>query len=551
MKKIMERIKQYKLVMIVALIIIIIGTTLLFVLVDKKITMKSFENDYYNLSYDNAWKLKDKTALTVFFDNGNKASLNIELVNVDDEYKYLDIDDIIDDLLYTIGSQNKDYKLISQKEDKITKTEYNGYKLLYENGSSETMITIFKSGDKVVIFDYEAQNKYFDILLDSVQNIIYNFNLKPDTFNLTENISVNTEEINYANNAELDVNLDNTKDYEVANNNYYVNYSLPSIFKLNSFNSKLGLLEYSSDYGKIDITSAVYNVNMYDYFDSSKTYGTIYTEYSYLRDDSETYRNLEEKISDFKIGEYSGYIYKASYTYHFIRDREDEKYIIVVALNKNHMFKIEITSEGIKVSKKLIEKIKINSVKNYSSYVVRDIQDGNLNIELKRFRDSKYKEYDLVKVKIPEKYREIDNEFNIYEERYFGLNYDTDNQVYQYNINYKLTSKYSSVNSQMDLANSNMNYYSKYGEIKKMIEQDSVNINGKEFQVFNGSYYKNDKLYNSSEDNVIYKVNRKILMYELENGGYLTITIDGNNTNIDDNILNELSNFEVTKEVYN
>ena len=103
----------------------------------------------------------------------------------------------------------------------------------------------------------------------------------------------------------------------------------------------------------------------------------------------------------------------------------------------------------------------------------------------------------------------------------------------------------------MDLANSNMNYYSKYGEIKKMIEQDSVNINGKEFQVFNGSYYKNDKLYNSSEDNVIYKVNRKILMYELENGGYLTITIDGNNTNIDDNILNELSNFEVTKEVYN
>ena len=163
MKKIIDKLKKYKLIIIIALIIVIIGTTLIFTLNGKNIDMYAFNNNYYDFNYDKTWQVKDKSDLSVSLNNKNKASLNIELINIDDEYKYSDLSDIIDDLLYTINSQNSDYKLISKKEDKVTKLEYSGYKLLYENDESQAMITILKSGDKVVVFNYEALNKYFDI----------------------------------------------------------------------------------------------------------------------------------------------------------------------------------------------------------------------------------------------------------------------------------------------------------------------------------------------------------------------------------------------------
>ena len=548
MKKIIDKLKKYKLVIIIALIIVIIGTTLIFTLNGKNIDMYAFNNNYYDFNYDKTWQVKDKSDLSVSLNNKDKASLNIELINIDDEYKYSDLSDIIDDLLYTINSQNSNYKLISKKEDKVTKLEYSGYKLLYENDESQAMITILKSGDKVVVFNYEALNKYFDILLDSVQNIIYNFSLKPEKFELTSNITVNTEEMDYANNISLANKLIDTKDYTMASQNYEVNYSIPSIFKIKDFYSNYGNFEYQDSDGKIKITTGVYKVNMYDYIDSSKTIGTIYSDCSYMKESPDTYKDLKEKISEFKIGDYSGYIYKISYTYHFVDDRQEEKYIIAVAINKNHIFEVKIEGEGIKIPQKLIEQIKINSVNNYSSYIIRNVENGYFNVEFKQFKDYNYKDYYLINLKLPEKYREMPSYLNVYTKRDFGLNYDHDNDVYQYDIDYDFSNYY--VDAVIKSANSSMNSNSKYGTVSEMQEEEPIILNDKKFLVYSGSYYKNGALYNSNESNIVYKVNKKILVYELENSRYLTITIDANDTDINEDILRELTDFSVSEEVY-
>lgn len=548
MKKIIDKLKKYKLIIIIALIIVIIGTTLIFTLNGKNIDMYAFNNNYYDFNYDKTWQVKDKSDLSVSLNNKDKASLNIELINIDDEYKYSDLSDIIDDLLYTINSQNSDYKLISKKEDKVTKLEYSGYKLLYENDESQAMITILKSGDKVVVFNYEALNKYFDILLDSVQNIIYNFVLKPEKFELTSNITVNTEEMDYAYNISLANKLIDTKDYTMASQNYEVNYSIPSIFKIKDFYSNYGNFEYQDSDGKIKITTGVYKVNMYDYIDSSKTIGTIYSDCSYMKESPDTYKDLKEKISEFKIGDYSGYIYKISYTYHFVDDRQEEKYIIAVAINKNHIFEVKIEGEGIKIPQKLIEQIKINSVNNYSSYIIRNVENGYFNVEFKQFKDYNYKDYYLINLKLPEKYRETASYLNVYTKRDFGLNYDYDNEVYQYDIDYDFSSYY--VEAAIESANSSMNSNSKYGTVSEMQEEKPIILNDKKFLVYSGSYYKKGALYNSNESNIVYKVNKKILVYELENSRYLMITIDANDTDINEDILRELTDFSVSEEVY-
>lgn len=548
MKKIIDKLKKYKLVIIIALIIVIIGTTLIFTLNSKNMSMYAFDNNYYDFNYDKTWQIKDKSDLSVSLNNKDKASLNIELINIDDEYKYSDLTDIIDDLLYTINSQNSNYKLISKKEDRVTKLEYSGYKLLYENGESQAMITILKNGDKIVVFNYEALNKYFDILLDSVQNIIYNFALKPEKIELTSNITVNTEEMDYASNISLANKLTDTKDYTMASQNYEVNYSIPSIFKLKGFYSNYGNFEYQDSDGKIKITTGVYKVNMYDYIDSSKTIGTIYSDCSYMKESPDTYKDLKEKISEFKIGDYSGYIYKISYTYHFVDDRQEEKYIIAVAINKNHIFEAKIEGEGIKIPQKLIEQIKINSVNNYSSYIIRNVENGYFNVEFKQFKDYNYKDYYLINLKLPEKYREMPSYLNVYTKRDFGLNYDHDNEVYHYDIDYDFSSYY--MEAAIESANSSMNSNSKYGAVSEMQEEEPIILNDKKFLVYSGSYYKKGALYNSNESNIVYKVNKKILVYELENSRYLTITIDANDTDINDNILRELTDFSVSEEVY-
>jgi hypothetical protein len=43
---------------------------------------------------------------------------------------------------------------------------------LYEDYSTQALVSIYKLDNKVIIVYYEAENEYFDIVLDSVETML-------------------------------------------------------------------------------------------------------------------------------------------------------------------------------------------------------------------------------------------------------------------------------------------------------------------------------------------------------------------------------------------
>ena len=548
MKDIKNKIIEYNLPIRIAAAIILIGIILIIFIFNRNIKVKEYNNKYYSFNYDSTWKISKKSNSKIKLKNSSKATLNIDIISIEDEYKYSDITDIIDEITYDINKQNKGYKLISKKQDKVTKNEFNGYKLLYESDSSQAMIIVTKTGENILIFNYESSNKYFDIILDSAQNIIYNFSIKPKKIELTHKISLDTEKITFSKNDKLVKKLNKSKTYEIASNNYLVNYSIPSIFKPYDFDSVYGSYIYDDGKNTMTFATQILPTNIYDeVLDDKKG---VKSTYNYIKKDKKNYKNIKEKLSKFNIGKYKGYIYKITYTYEFLSKENVEAYIIVLPLNKNHIFTIRIEGKNIKVPEELINKIKINNIKNYSSYIHRKVDKGNISAELKRFSKDDKSEFDSIKLSVPDKYRELDNSNNMYKKRVYGLNHDQDNDEYQYEIEYELFSTYSELKDVIKGENDDIDFYKKHGNYTYLISIGSNNFNGKDYSIYEGSYYKNKRLYNNGNKYTKFKVYRKVLINKLKNGGYLKIRIDGNNTDVKNSMFKDLTNIKIEKKKY-
>ena len=89
---------------------------------------------------------------------------------MDDNYYSTELKDIIDDIVYSIEKQNSGYSLISVFESPSDK--YDSYSYLYEDYSTQALVSIYKLDNKVIIVYYEAENEYFDIVLDSVEAML-------------------------------------------------------------------------------------------------------------------------------------------------------------------------------------------------------------------------------------------------------------------------------------------------------------------------------------------------------------------------------------------
>ena len=221
MEKLIYILKKYKVSVYIALFIIIVGI-ILFSLIGSKPEAKTYESNYYIVKYDKGWALKQKSKDKLILKHGNEAKINVEIIELNNELKYLSIEDLIDEIIYNIRKQNSSYKLISKEETTISKYEFMGYKLLFENESSQVVTSLYKKGDKIIVFYYEAKNDYFDILLDSVNNIIYHFDIKEKKYDLTHKMSFKMTDISYSKDEKLDKVLTQSNTYELASNNYYV-----------------------------------------------------------------------------------------------------------------------------------------------------------------------------------------------------------------------------------------------------------------------------------------------------------------------------------------
>jgi len=551
--KLFELYRKYKLAIVIGLSIIVVGLIgiILFLTLGNNSSIKEYKNNNYIVKYDNSWKINSKEDNLIILEHERGSKLSIEIIELQEEYKFSNMEDMLDELLYDIETQNKDFKLLYKEKDSITKNKYEGYRMLYENADSQAMVVVAKKSDKLIMFTYEAKNNYFDILLDSVQNIIYDFDTVEEKFDLTHNLNIETKEISYGEDETVVSLLKNTTQQEIATNNYHVKYSIPSNFKVSMLNSQIGSFNFEGlEEGKMSITVNLYNRNIYEYLDKEKSLN-VYSEYKYYKTDEE-YSKYTESIDKFD-SDFESYIYKCSYYYdkaieygenfeiNYTSELKDN-IILIYALDRNHILLIKIESSKVAIPKKLIDMIKIDSSNNYSSFSDSTKENGMIKSVLKRHVGYEDK-LEEITIKLPEKYKEIDKNLNVYEKRNYSLDYNDELEIYNYDVEYSLTSEYLKLESQV--SNISSSFPRAYGDYKELTYSGEQNINGKNFVVYDGGYTDISGIMFTSTNRVRYYVNVKVLFYKLENGGYLTIKLEGNGNQISNELLNEIANFEI------
>ncbi len=558
-KKLYDIYKKYKIAIIIALSILLIGILclILFNILSSKSIALNEKN--YNLKYDSSWKVKEKKDNYISLNHkSSKSLLKIEIITLDKEYKYTDIDDLIDEIIYNVDEQNKNYKLISKQKDTFTKYEFKGYKLLYETEAEQTMIMTFKKSDKLIVASYEAKNKYFDMLLDSVQNIVYNFNTADETFELKNSIKKESSKISYSKSEDLDKIITKNKEYEIAHNNYKVIYEVPSVFELSDFNTESNYFNLKGyDKGQMTISTYIYNKNVYEYLNKDNLVN-VYENYKMYKKDKDI-SDFKEQVSELDSKYSDSYIYKNSYKTNAIKHndkleaesykRTDENIELIYSLNRNHILIVVIDSEGIPITKKLIDSIKIKSVANYSSYTKNKVENGYRIAELQKYIDYKKEKVNNIIIKLPEDYKEIDRTTNnLYSERYFGLNYDEKEELYDYVIHYKFSTT-KDVAKNVELLNAK--FKDSYGECNNYQQVGDVTINDKQFIEYVGGYTDLGGIPFTNINRYKYYVHYKALFYKLNDESYLIIEILGNGKEISDDIVNQATNFEAKEKNIN
>ena len=554
-KRLINFLKKYHLIVISASIVVFIGVIVLIIInFYNNDSLKVLDTENYVVEYDRSWKVKEQELNSVLLKHKNSNSfVKIDVIPLESEFAYFSIDDLIDEIIYNIDKQNKNYKLISKQEDIITDYQYRGYKMLYEVDNLQTMVATYKKSDKLIMISYESVNDYFDILLDSVHNIIYHFDTKEKQFNLTGDINLNLKKIKFSKGDKVEKLLSKVKNYEVADNNYYVSYSIPDNFQLGALNSRYQYFELEGlEDGNLTMNVNIYNWNIYEYLDKKNSLN-VFDNYEMFQKD-EDYSEFQESI-EILDSDYDSYIYKNSYYYDkatIFKDNElkeyrrrDENIELIYALNKNHILVIKLSSSGVGIPEKLINMINIEKSKNYASYVKSNKKDGYLVAELQRFKDYRKDKIESITIRLPDKYDELDRLNNFYEKRVFSLNYDEEKEIYDYEIEYQLTT-ISDINSLVDIINNS--YTTSYGPYDNLSFIGNVTVNNKDFIEYSGGYTNLGGIMFTDINRFKYYVYKKALFYRIGDEGYLMINISGNNHEISDDIINEVTNFVIEEK---
>ncbi len=131
---------------------------------------KNYENDNFIVEYDTTWKVLNSDNELKLEHKKSNAVLSIQCKVLD--YNYIDtkLKDIINDIIYGIEQQNTEYKLINVEDS--PSDIYESYSYLYEKDNEQVLVNVYKKDTKLIIVYYEADTKYYDIVLDSVDTIL-------------------------------------------------------------------------------------------------------------------------------------------------------------------------------------------------------------------------------------------------------------------------------------------------------------------------------------------------------------------------------------------
>jgi hypothetical protein len=538
----MEKIINNKKLMIIVISIVSFLSLLLIVaiiFIKNRPMIHEYKNDLYTLKYDNTWHLK-ATSNKIGFTHKTGSTLDISIKTLDSNESDITIDELIQDIKYGIEKQNDSYKLISEQSLKVTSNKYDGYELLYENDTNQSMIVIGKKADKLFITNYVADNQYFDILLDSVENILYNFKLlDPKVVLKTELKAIKTTNVTFKDDINRCSNMDKVQ-YELYDNHYHVKYSIPKCFELSTFDTTLGLFRLRNDIGSnsIDITTNIIYNNLYEYL-TDDSFGSLTYDINSLKE-NKSYQNV--KVENEKLtGDIEGYIYKISYDYPSSLGTSTYQLIyLIYSIDYLRTFIIKLDSRNIPITKELINAITLDNYTKYGDNIDRTSKDGYLTDNIMKVftKNVNTRKYYELKYSVFSKYEELDHGSNKYENRYFGYNYNDEIDDYKYKINLYLSNFYT-ISSYLENVNRTYNYDIYTNASLKFVKK--ITINNITFDYYTGRY-------TTKGSNI---VNREVyLLKELPSGGLYVVKISSNQEDIPNDLINDFISFNINELDY-
>ena len=532
MKIFIEKNKKILLTILIILITITVGIIIFFSV--KKILNKSkirdvTKNNYF-VQYDNSWKVvkEDEKEFELHHKKSNSI-FNIKINDLNEEDQYKTMDEILDNLLYNIQEQNKDYKLIYKENAKLTKNNMEGYTILFENETKQAEISFYKQGDKIVVLTFEASFEYFDILIDSVNNIIYSFSANGQKYDVVSNINLNTTEITYTEQPDVEELLSKTNEYQIANANYLVQYSIPDYFETQDYDSQYGNYRFKDK--NIQLRTSILKCNLYEYLDEENSLN-IYDSYNL-----NNYNKEKAELNKFS-NEPLGYIYKNSY---LTNNQITENIAIIYELNNNHIFIAEISSEGVGIPEKLVNMIKITKSENIASNITVEKKEEKLIGKLKRFTDYTREKTEEITLKLPENYQEVDKEINLFKERNYAVNYDEEKEIYEFEVQYQTIS--FGIESELEILDKAI--YKDYGKYKEFEQINDITVNNKVFKAYKRGYTERSYATDKNGNRYQYYANEIVLFYKLQEDSYLVIVLKANEDEISNEQIEQLTNFDI------
>lgn len=160
----MKKMKYLVLIIVISLVVTIGYTYAI------KNRENRYSGDIFNVSYDNTWKAEKSDTGVKLIHKKTYSILNIQFKKVDKNYLDTKLNDIISDVMYSIEQQNRGYKLINKSDSPSDK--YESFSYLYEGEVDQTLVNVYKKDDVLIIAYYTANNDCFDIILDSVDDIL-------------------------------------------------------------------------------------------------------------------------------------------------------------------------------------------------------------------------------------------------------------------------------------------------------------------------------------------------------------------------------------------
>lgn len=532
--KMNKLLKKYGLLFLLGILTLVVLITTIVTLANSE-DMKSYQGELFSVNYDSTWKIKSKKdGLLELVHRKSKSTLVIEETTLQDEYQYSVIDDLIDELSYSISSQNKDYKLLSKDKATVGKDNSDGYKLLYEDDKSQILVVITKKGEKLRLFTYSAKYEYFDMVLDSAYNIIDSYESSEGKTG-TEAVKVSTSELSWGTNENLKKIASKVKSEEIANYNFKVKFEVPEEVAKSSLSTTS--LSFSYDGVDLSLYAGVFSKNIYEYVNSKD--GSVFDKKASLKKRKDMYSNIKDGLMIQELDGKKRYVYKMSYDLTLSGETDHVEYVeILYELDKNHAARFTIESYHT-LPIEFINSFKLTSFENYANNVTRKIEDGKLVGELKLYKEPRNDMADVVKIKLPVEYEEEDHKVNMYNTRYYGKNYNSDYFYYEYYVEYNYL--FSSEKSAVDNVKSTYNSYKSRNGYQNLRESGTMVLNNREFLVFDGGYY--ESVFSVVGSQQVFS-NIKYLVYKAGNH-YLVIEAKGNGVQISNEFLNEITGFDI------